>query len=331
MRLNKAFFTKIAENTIFAALNKRMEFIKKSLFIAITALIITSCGNDDDAAGVVIRDRGEVYAEDILELEQYLETHTYNYDDFDPSSTGDFEIVFDSLRAVNEDRIALADRPELQRYSITRDGIDYNYFVLEVRRGTGEKQPTYADSVLVRYKGFLLDSTVFDSARSSVWFDLPRLVEGFGLGVTKFNEASSLNQGVDGSLTFDGSGVGAVFMPSGLGYFSTPRTSIPAYSPIIFSFNLRRVQTTDHDGDGILSIFEDIDRDENLRSGAIDNTDGDDFFNYLDSDDDGDGIPTRVEISDEDGNLLIINGDPSTAPDTDGDGIPDYLDARTEV
>ncbi len=41
--------------------------------------------------------------------------------------------------------------------------------------------------------------------------------------------------------------------------------------------------------------------------------------NHADSDDDNDGIPTLEEI--------IINEDGSiTFPDTDGDGIPDYLD-----
>jgi len=47
-------------------------------------------------------------------------------------------------------------------------------------------------------------------------------------------------------------------------------------------------------------------------------TDGDGLINALDPDDDGDGIATR----DEDANH---NGDP-TDDDTDGDGIPDYLD-----
>ena len=307
-----------------------MGIIRKCLSIAIASIAIVSCGSDDDGGGIPIRDRGEVYAENIVELENYLRTHTYNYEDFDPASTGDFEIVLDSIRESNSTRIALADRPELQRYSITRDGIDYNYFVLNVRQGTGPKQPTFADSVLVRYKGILLDSTVFDSARNAVWFDLPRLVQGFTVGVTKFNEAISFNQSPDGSFSYEGSGVGAVFMPSGLGYFATPPSGIPQYAPLIFTFNLRQVQVTDHDGDGILSIYEDLDGDGSLRSGSADNTDDDQFFNYLDSDDDGDGIPTRTEISDEEGNLLIINGDPSTAPDSDNDGIPDYLDPRTE-
>ena len=58
-----------------------------------------------------------------------------------------------------------------------------------------------------------------------------------------------------------------------------------------------------------------------------DNTDADEeassfqqsLANHADSDDDNDGIPTIEEI--------VINADGSiTFPDTDGDGIPDYLD-----
>ncbi|HEX9600343.1 MAG TPA: hypothetical protein VF985_02520, partial [Mariniflexile sp.] len=50
-------------------------------------------------------------------------------------------------------------------------------------------------------------------------------------------------------------------------------------------------------------------------------TDDDDIPDYLDDDDDGDNVPTRLENPDPNG-----DGDLSDAQDTDGDGIPDYLD-----
>lgn len=70
---------------------------------------------------------------------------------------------------------------------------------------------------------------------------------------------------------------------------------------------------TDDDNDGVLTIFEGF--DEEL------DTDDDGVLNYLDADDDGDGKTTEFERADPDG-----DGDPADAVDSDGDGIPDYLD-----
>lgn len=66
----------------------------------------------------------------------------------------------------------------------------------------------------------------------------------------------------------------------------------------------------DSDGDGLLDSAE----------GVINDTDHDGIPDYLDSDDDGDGIPTKNENAD-------LNGDgiPNDALDSDGNGIPDYL------
>ena len=58
-----------------------------------------------------------------------------------------------------------------------------------------------------------------------------------------------------------------------------------------------------------------MDNDGNVKN---DDTDGDTIPNYLDADDDNDGVLTKNEDANGD-------GDP-TNDDTDGDGIPDYLD-----
>lgn len=71
----------------------------------------------------------------------------------------------------------------------------------------------------------------------------------------------------------------------------------------------------DDDNDGVLTEKE-ISRDSN---GNLIDTDGDGKPNYRDNDDDGDGTPTNYEDIDGDGNL--------DNDDTDGDGIPNYLDS----
>lgn len=71
----------------------------------------------------------------------------------------------------------------------------------------------------------------------------------------------------------------------------------------------------DADADGVADVFEDINGDSDLDN---DDTDLDLTADYLDTDDDNDGILTANELMfDENGNPL----------DTDGDGISDYLDA----
>lgn len=72
------------------------------------------------------------------------------------------------------------------------------------------------------------------------------------------------------------------------------------------------------DNDGIPAHLEDINNDGDLTN---DDTDNDGVPNYLDSDDDGDNVPTANEKPNPNG-----DDDISDAQDTDGDSIPDYLD-----
>lgn len=73
----------------------------------------------------------------------------------------------------------------------------------------------------------------------------------------------------------------------------------------------------DSDGDGIFDLFEGF----ITGSTPTQNTDGDELLDYLDPDDDNDGIFTRDENPDPNG-----DGNPEDAQNTDGDDWPDYLD-----
>lgn len=77
--------------------------------------------------------------------------------------------------------------------------------------------------------------------------------------------------------------------------------------------DLDALDCNDDDNDGIPNNFEDFNGDGDLTN---DDIDGDSIPNYLDDDDDGDGVLTIDEAKDVDGNPI----------DTDGDGDVDYLD-----
>ena len=79
-----------------------------------------------------------------------------------------------------------------------------------------------------------------------------------------------------------------------------------------------RDEDTNHNGD---PTDDDADRDgvPNYLESNTKDTDHDGITDWLDADDDGDGVPTRNEDADGDGNPVN--------DDTDGDGIPNYLDS----
>ncbi len=89
------------------------------------------------------------------------------------------------------------------------------------------------------------------------------------------------------------------------------------------------VEGFDGDGDGVPDTIPsgmDANGDgvDDARLGSappLPDTDGDGMPNWRDPDDDGDGVFTRFEAPDPNG-----DGDPSDARDTDANGVPDYLD-----
>ena len=311
--------------------------------IALAGFIFTSCNNDDDGGKiepVELRDEQEQAVIDDDSIVEYLQTHFYNYEEFEnPPADFDYNIVFDTIAGENSDKKPIWESTLLDTkkvsYKVNETEVDYNLYILKVREGAGEK-PHFTDSTYVRYKGELLNAKVFDnSINSPVWFDLigylfirtqngrQEILQGGGVvpafreSLTEFGEASSYSVNPDNTIGWSNDyGIGALFAPSGLGYFN--RTNVgKAYSPLIFTFHLLNVNEADHDGDGIPSWMEDIDGDGDVYD---DNTDGDSFPNHSDSDDDGDGLQTRSEI--------IINADGSiTFPDTNNNGTFNYLDA----
>ena len=303
-------------------------------------LAIISCKNDDNVLpGVSVPPRllSEVAVEDDAEIIEYLQTHFYNYEEFDnPPADFDFKIRFDTLAGDNSSKISIFNSDKLKTQIVTEvsttfgrdDGeeVDHTLYYLEAREGVGES-PTVGDNTVLRYEGSLLDGRAFDASSVPLNQYLSGgLIRGYTLGVEKFSAGVGPVENGDGTVSFSEFGVGAIFIPSGLGYFSSAPTNsiITAYVPLIFKIDLLAFELdTDFDGDGIPSILEDVDGDGNLNN---DNTDAESepanvfFPNHNDPDDDGDGILTIDEIElDADGNFVGFK-------DTDGDGTPDHLD-----
>lgn len=311
--------------------------MKRILMIFIAALGLASCGDDDNGSGPEIvppRLLGEVAPENDAEIREFLETHFYNYEEFEtPPADFDYKIRIDTIAGENADKTPLINQisSDVINVSSSQLGLEeeendivHTYYYLSAREGEGI-QPTIADSTLLRYEGMLLDGTSFDATPSFVWQELPFFLRGYSNGVAKFTSGTpeGLTINSDGTSSYSNSGIGMVIMPSGLAYFlgSGPSGNIPSYSNLIFTVEIGSViENTDSDNDGIPSILEDVNGNGYLFD---DNTDSESersfgfpaFANFQDVDDDDDGILTIDEI----------NADGSFR-DSDGDGIDDHLD-----
>ncbi|NJW53983.1 FKBP-type peptidyl-prolyl cis-trans isomerase [Salinimicrobium oceani] len=297
--------------------------LKKFLILPILAAVFAvACDKDDDDPSVdpiPLRDRAEQEVADQEALQAYLDTHFYNYEDFEnPPADFDYSVKIDTINAENAGKQPLSQSENLISKTFNYEGVDYKLYILKIREGAAEQpKPKFSDSTFVSYEGLLLDRTLFDASRNPVWFDLTRTVPGFGQAVTEFRGASGFEVLPDNTVKWNNDfGIGAMFLPSGLAYFNNAQSIIPSYSPLVFTFRVYGTNEADHDNDGIPSWMEDLNNDQRVTN---DDTDGDLAPNYIDRDDDGDFIPTKEEI--------VINEDGTLSfPDTDGDGTPDYLD-----
>lgn len=258
-----------------------MKNIFKILFLSAIMLQLVSCSKSDTPADIYVVPYAEQYPKDLDSIEKFLTTHTL-----------DANNEFVSIE-VGGTETPIMDMPNLTFKDVSVNDVDYKVYYLLFNEGdalVGER-PSRVDSVLVSYKGQLLDKEVFDYAPNPIWLTLDVTVRGFSEIMTKF-KTGTFTENTDGTVSYQNYGSGIMFIPSGLAYYNTSTASIPAYSPLIFTFNLNRLNYVDNDRDRILSKDELwLIEDEELLD-----TDGDGIPNYADVDDDGDGVLTKTEI-----------------------------------
>ena len=284
-------------------------------------LVISSCSKDSSSIEEIpANDIGPQYVLENDSIVEFLQTHFYNYKDFENlSSNNTVELLIDTISGDNIDKISLFDQVSTLSIDIEDDNnemISHNMYYIINREGNGDS-PTVADSVFVAYKGMTLGNTTFDNRKNPTWLDNTTVVRGFK-EFTALLKRGDISTNNDGTYLLSNYGIGMAIMPSALGYYNNSTISIPAYSPLIFQINLTTYNSTDHDHDGINSIDEDLNGDHVFSN---DDTDEDNLPNYRDADDDGDGVLT-IDEYDADGDGVV--------DDTDGDGIPDYLDNDNE-
>lgn len=312
-------------------------------FLLIFSVFIFSCNKSDSSSEVPIRDFAVQYASDIAMIEDFLNTHhlepnnTSGYDDQDVTFTKITEGSSDEsiMSWLNRDAY-----PKLLVKEVDLDNITYKIYYVKLREDNPQGfAPTRVDKAKIAYKGVYLyyDEDNNDALTTKQFeynpypdnfFVLNAVIRAWTEIIPLFKTGDKIVQEGQPTL-YSQFGAGVVFVPSGLGYYNLSQENIPSYSPLIFNFKLYDIVRSDQDGDGVLSIYEDINGNGIFTD---DDTDGDGIYDYLDQDDDNDGYYTRTEIkrpTSETGGYTIYydyNGAAEDNPNTPYDerkGIPD--------
>ncbi|WP_426063598.1 FKBP-type peptidyl-prolyl cis-trans isomerase [Flavobacterium sp. DSP2-3-1] len=315
-----------------------MNKFKYYFILLITTVSLFSCSKDDAPAEITPpRDYAVQYATDLTDIEEYLKTyyitvvnHAGFQDDQDVTFT---KIATGGTQPSIYSYLKSPTYPKLLSRPVKLHDITYTLYYLVLREGTGIS-PTNTDGILTSYKGDYLSrqkvaevetltATFFEESKSpQQFFNLTTTITGWGETFPEF-KTGTYSSNADGTVSYNDFGAGVMFIPSGLGYYNLGSNSIPAYAPLIFSFKLFEINRLDSDGDGIKNFQEDINGDGyvyDYRNTANypttptttpDDTDKDGIPNFLDTDDDGDGVSTKTEITNANGVLIPFEAIPA--------------------
>lgn len=320
-----------------------MKRIFASALILGSSLLLWNCEPKDDRVEIKDRDRQEVYNENINKIETFLKTNSIEvleegvkFDSiaFEANSTiwNQSDYPLQSITLKND--IYTLNKSS-GKYEKSSDNVEYKVYYLVISEGGGEK-PFIHDNVFTSYVGYNLDRSSFDSYPFGVWSGYPsngsvgEFISGYRQILQQIKTASGIIDNGDGTYSYDNPGRVVVFIPSGLGYFSSSQTQIDAYAPIIFDIKLITSKEVDHDNDGILDKYEDVNGNGNLWD---DDTDGDGKPNFLDLDDDGDGSTTREEITytvEENGETIKKLYPFEQIPNCPGGSVKKHLDKNCQ-
>ncbi|MGB0892364.1 MAG: peptidylprolyl isomerase [Flavobacteriaceae bacterium] len=239
-----------------------------------------------------------------------------------------FDDTVDSIKPLVAGKQPLSQDSRLIPQNVTENEIKYVMYHLVIEQGTpvpDKPFPTQMDSVLSKYQVWYFQNPdslkLSQTGGDATWFSLAPspesvVIRGWSYGFPFFKGGENITN--NGPINYTNTGKGILIIPSGLAYRETGRGNIPSNAQLLFYINMfDHIVETDHDNDGIASSLE-VENSSQNDPRVVD-TDGDRIANYLDTDDDGDGVLTK----DEDANG---DGDPSNDfSDPNNPTLPDYL------
>lgn len=300
---------------------------KHLFYTAIIGTVLYACGTDSNP----VIDNFDHEAQAIIDndsLVKFLRNHYY-------------DTTIDSIKLINNGQSSLYNDSHLKTIEVNENDIDYKVYVYvgENKEGSNSPSPdkgfpTIVDSVYTKYQLWTITNSknfsLKETGSEASWWNLypsqggaPSTISGWKYGFAGNLKGGYNNTTSGGKINYINGGKGIMFLPSGLAYRNNGAGTILENTNLIFYVELWDfVVGTDHDNDYVSTIYE-----INYENGKLSNidTDEDRIVDYLDSDDDGDGVLTKDEDKNGDGDPRNDFNDPNKP------SVPDYLNRDIRV
>lgn len=214
---------------------------------AISALAV-SCKKDDSYKEEPPRSRAEEAIAAQNEIEEFLSNYAYNYEDFEnPSEDFDYRVVIDSINE-GSNKTPLIEQVEFKMVDDPYEPqVKYKLYYLKVAQGEGVSVAD-AEVAHITYETWRLKTNELIERTSSSQpkpFIMGNMFSNTGLKevLKEFNAADGFVVNDDGTVSYEGYGIGAAFVPSGLAFFNNPPlgVSIGYYNQLIYSFQVKGI------------------------------------------------------------------------------------------
>jgi FKBP-type peptidyl-prolyl cis-trans isomerase FkpA len=242
----------------------------KNIFLLLLLAVIVMYSCDDDS-NALINPFADVNYEELAitdndSIVKFLKDHYYNSD-------------VDSIKLISSTETSIFDSGNIVMKEMVRNDINYKLYTFVIDEGNPDPDkgfPSVIDSVFTNYTGVILanntiDISPFDKGDQS-W--LTNTIPGWANGFINFKSGKNVTN--NGPITYQDTGKGYIFVPSGLAYPSLnyqPSLSRPYDEILVFKIELLDlVVDTDHDNDGTPSIQEDANGDGDPTNDFSDNS-----------------------------------------------------------
>ncbi len=282
---------------------------KNVLLIAILSVVVFSCKKDDDDANITPpRDRTEQYNADRDSIQKYFETHYMTVD-------ADMNVMIAEIPEENSaEYTSIKDQTDypLQFIEVKNDArvtylkggriddpVSYKLYYILLNEGGGQS-PTTIDSSFVDYRGWNFNNVEFDRTSSPVWTSFPSSTNEFISGFRQILPKLKTPEMI--TPNEDGT----------VTYTNYGNCVVFIPSGLAY-FNLSRGINIPAYSNLAFQIklkglrYNDHDRDKILSKDEIYNPTGDSDIGYFNQDTDGDGIPDFLDTDDDGDGVLTRN------------------------